>query len=67
MLRTDLPTLIDSTGVLNTSALARVLCSTEISLIFIKRVLPKSYDKAHQYSRGDQDIFHDTLHLVFHA
>jgi hypothetical protein len=53
MLRTDLPTLIDSAGVLNTPALARVLRSTEISLIFIKRVLPKSYDKACKYSRSD--------------
>jgi hypothetical protein len=53
MLRTDLPTLIDSAGVLNTPALARVLRSTEISLIFIKRVLPKSYDKARKYSRSD--------------
>jgi len=33
MLRTDVPTLIDSAGVLNTPALARVLRSTEISLI----------------------------------
>jgi hypothetical protein len=53
MLRTDLPTLIDSAGVLNTPALARVLRSTEISLICIKRVIPKSYDKAHKYSRSD--------------
>jgi hypothetical protein len=67
MLRTDLPTLIDSAGVLNTPALARVLGSTEISLICIERVIPKSYDKAHKYSRSDHDIFHDTLHSVFRA
>ena len=53
MLRTDQPTLIDSAGVLNTPALARVLRSTEISLIFIKRVVPKGYDKACKYSRSD--------------
>jgi hypothetical protein len=53
MLHTDLPTLIDSAGVLNTPALARVLRSIEISLIFIKRVVPKSYDEAHKYSHGD--------------
>jgi hypothetical protein len=52
MLRTDLPTLIYSAGVLNAPALARVFRSTEISLIFIKRVLPKSYDKARKYSRS---------------
>jgi len=67
MLPTDLPTLIDSAGVLNTPALAGVLRGTEISLIFVKRVVPKSYDKAHNYSRRDQDIFHDTLHSVSHA
>jgi len=53
MLHTDLPTLIDSAGVLNTPALASVLRSTEISLIFIIRVIPKSYDKACKYSRSD--------------
>jgi hypothetical protein len=65
MLSTDLPTLIDSAGVLNTTPLARVLRRTEISLIFVRRVLPKSYDKEHKYSRSGQDIFHDTLHSVY--
>jgi len=53
MLRTDLPTLIYSAGVLNTAGLACVLRSTEVSLIFIKRVIPKSHDKARKYSRSD--------------
>ncbi len=48
MLGADLPTLIDSAGVLNTTPLARVLRGTEISLIFVSRVLPKSYDEAHK-------------------
>ena len=67
MLGTDLPTLIDSAGVLNTTPLARVLRGTEISLIFVRRVLPKSYDKARKYSRSGQGIFHDTLHSVYHS
>ena len=67
MLRTDLPTLIDSAGVLNTPALARVLRSTEIPLIFVRRVLPKSYDKAYKHRGGSQNIFHDTLHSISDA
>ena len=67
MLRTDLPALIDSAGVLNTPALARVLRSTKISLVFIERVVPKSDDEADKYACGNQDIFYDALHKVFRA
>jgi hypothetical protein len=62
MLLTDKTALIDSAGVLNTPALARVLCGSEISLILVERVVPKSYDKAQKYSRADQNIFHETPH-----
>jgi hypothetical protein len=66
MLCADPPTLIDSTGILNTPTLARVLRGTEISLVFIRRVLPKSHDKAHKYSRSGQDIFRDAPTLLRH-
>jgi hypothetical protein len=67
MLHTDLPTLVDSAGVLNTPALAGVLRSAEIFLVFIRRVLPKSYGRAYEYSGGGQDVFHDMLHSVLLA
>jgi hypothetical protein len=67
MLVTELPTLIDSAGVLNTPALAGVLRGTEIVLIFIRRVFPKSYDQPYKCSRSGEGVFHDTPHSVLHA
>ena len=63
MQRTDLPTLLNSAGVPDTSALTRVLGSADFPLIRVERVLTKRYAEAHHDGRGDQDIFHVTPHL----
>jgi hypothetical protein len=50
MLQTELSTLSDFAGVLNTPALAGVVGGPESFLIFIRRILPKSHDQAYKGS-----------------
>jgi hypothetical protein len=67
MLRTVLPALIDTTGVLNATALAGILRGTEILLVFVIQVTKESYDQAYEYDRSGQEVFHDTPHSVLPA
>jgi len=67
MLNAEFATLIESTGILDATDLAFVLCGAEILLIAVGGVLPERCNQAYECSDNGQDVFHDTAHSAPHA
>ncbi len=65
MLGAEFTALINSAGIMNTSAFTLVCRSAKSFLIFIRRVLEERYGHANKNCQNSQDEFHNAPHFVF--